>query len=92
MINLLRLSLTFRTDPLMNGGTLLKCECGWQGPLREATEVLYKKRDGSIEACHYVCKRKDCMKILAEDSIKTPVSLIDQANQTWLPASEREEP
>jgi len=74
----------------MHMGTLLKCECGWEGPLKEATYVELHKRNGDVESCHYVCKK--CMLVLTSEPQKYPPTLIDQANGTWKPPHKRPEP
>lgn len=84
----LQRSSTFVQEPQMHGGTLLKCECGWQGPLRSATYVEVHKRDGSVETCHYVCK--NCFQVLTTEGQIEPPSLEDQANGTWKPIHKKE--
>lgn len=76
------------TDQL-HCGSLLICECGWEGPLREASDVNHKTRSGAIYVCHTVCK--NCGLVLVTQEFDPPISLIEQANSDFLSIAKRKE-
>ena len=71
-------SKAMKTYRQISNGTLLQCECGWRGMVREALYLHVPNRTGDIVARYYLCRRD--MKVLLEDKQSSVIPLweVDQ--------------
>ena len=87
----------FKSDDRSAGGTIIQCDCGWRGPIREATEIFENNREGERVMKSTCCKR--CFKagdivILFEETYDPPLTMAQQvaADRLRIPQSKRNRP